>query len=259
MIESWDIEMIFKKADEAWVPRQCIYLALAESWWTAGANSWVARWWWQFTAQSAIDFNLNKKWWKDNRGDKVLSTEAAMRHLKANYGIVRNYEKELKYNLSESDRRYLAFCMFNWSPKLVKSWMIACKGNINNYPDMLRAKNGWKENNNYVARILAIEDYIENLFKENNYNLNEVKEIGQIISDYLVKSADKMYEEYLTKSSKLTTDQRIEEIKKIMKKYDDEFKANLITKKYHDWAIEVLKKEIKTQEDVKAAEVINKK
>lgn len=245
MIESWDINMIFEKADEAWVPRQCIYLALAESWRKAKAKSRANAWWyWQFTPQSALDFGLNKEWWKDNRWDKIKSTEAAMRHLVANYKIVKNYEKELKYNLSESDRRFLAFCMYNWSPKLVKLWMVACKWNINNYPSTLIAPNWKLENNNYVPRILALQDFIEEIFKENNYDIEKVKEIANILREYLIITADKMYENYQAQATKMTIEQRIDKLKIIMKRYDDEQRARLISKEYHEWAINVIKWDI---------------
>lgn len=261
MIESWDINMIFEKADEAWVPRQCIYLALTESWWQEWANSWVAKGRWQFTKGSAILFGLNEKWWPDNRWDKVLSTEAAMRHLKDNYNTVCNYEKQLNYNLSESDKWYLAFSMFNWSPSMVRAWMVACKWDINEYATELvklaKKNNGrinWKkvdapQNANYVARALAMQNAIEKTFKENDYNIQKVREAENITTTHTKTSADLMYEEYLNGSEWLTTEQKIQKLNEIKAKYDEEYNEKKISKKYHKWAIQVIDEEIEKLEN----------
>lgn len=233
MVESWDLEMILKKAEEAWVPRQCVFLALAESWREAWANSWKAEWYWQFTGQSAIDFWLNTDG-NDNRNDPVKSTEAAMRHLTANYDIVCNYNKELWYNLSESDKRYLAFSMYNLSPKKIRKWMEACKWIINEYS--IKQKN--KENKKYMPRILWIQDALKDIFEKHNYNINQVR-----LSIWTKTAWDIMYDEYRTKIF-VNKEQQIAELETIKDEYTNEYQNQLITEKYYNWAINVIEKEI---------------
>ena len=239
MLESWDIDMIFEKADSAWVPRQCIYLALAESWWTAGANSWVATWYRQFTNQSAISFGLNEKWGPDNRWDKVKSTEAAMRHLKANYDIVCNYANQLWYHLTESDKWMLSFYMYNWSPKLVRSGMVACKWDISKYPDKLKPSKWKKENNNYVPRILGIQDALEEIFKQNDYDIQKVKVSANIVT-HVKTTADDLYEEYQKNSSSLNIKDKITTLRKIKWQYKNEYESKKISKSYYEWAIRAI-------------------
>lgn len=245
MIESWDINMIFEKADNAWVPRQCIYLALAESGWQAGANSWVAWWYWQFTKWTAKLYWLIDEKWNDYRQDKEKSTEAAMQHLIDNYNMVNNRNKNSKYDMTESDKRMFAFYLYNWSPKLVKKWFKACKWKADKYPELQKNK----ENRNYVPRILWIQDAIEKTFKENDYDINKVRLSENITSSHIKTTADKMYEEYQTELWKLKTNQKIEKLKKIKAKYEEEYKAKQITKKYRDWAIKVINEEIESLED----------
>ena len=246
MVESWDINTIFREADALWVPRQCIYLALAESGWQAWANSWVATGWWQFTRSSARLFKLNKKWWPDNRWDMLLSTQAAMRHLKENYNLVCNYAKQLGLGdkLSESDKWYLAFSMFNWSPGLIQSWMIACKWNINDYPDKLKPVNWKKENNNYVPRILAIERILEEAFIDNDYDIEKVKASESILRlpIHAKTEADIMYETYENEADNLTNDQKKQKLNEIKEKYKQEYQEKKITQRYYEWAINRIKK-----------------
>lgn len=248
MVESWDIDMIFQKADEAWVPRQCIYLALAESARQASANSWVAWWYRQFTNTSAISFGLNEEWGPDNRGDKVKSTEAAMRHLKANYDIVCNYADELWYDLSESDKWMLSFYMYNWSPKLVRSGMKACKWDISKYPDKLKAPNWKKENNNYVPRILGIQDALEEIFKENDYDIQKVKLSANILT-HVKTTADSLYEEYQKKSSSLSTEEKKATLMEIKWQYKNEYDSKQISQSYYEWAIRAINEVIQGLED----------
>lgn len=256
MVESKEINMIFKMADKYKVPRQCIYLALAESGRQAWANSWVATWYRQFTKQSALDFGLNKKWWPDNRWKAKESTEAAMKHLKANYDIVCTYAKQLDLNdkLSENDKWYLAFSMFNWSPSIIKSGMKACKWNINEYATALveLAKenggyiNGKKfdasQNANYMPRILAIERILEEAFMDNDYDIQKVKlsESKITVPEHKETEADIMYKNYFKKAKNLTPTQKIEELYQIMEKYYKEQQKWDITKKYYEWAISAI-------------------
>lgn len=245
MIESWDINMIFEKADNAWVPRQCIYLALAESGWQAGANSWVAWWYRQFTKWTAKLYWLIDEKWKDYRSDKEKSTEAAMQHLIDNYNMVNNRNKNLKYDITESDKWMFAFYLYNWSPKLVKKWFKACKWKADKYPELQKNQ----ENRNYVSRILWIQDALEKIFKDNDYNIEKVRLAENISPTHVKTSADKMYEDYQAKLWGLTTEQKIEKLKAIKEKYEEEYKANQITKKYRDWAIKVINEEIEELEN----------
>jgi len=261
MIESWDINMIFEKADEAWVPRQCIYLALAESWRQAWANSWVAWWYRQFTKETAKSYWLIDKNWNDFRSDPEKSTEAAMKHLKDNYEQVTRYANNKWYNMSESDKWIFAFFMYNWSPTLVKAWIDECKWNANEYSKKLVAlakkNNGIiggrkvdaRQNANYLPRILWVQDALETTFKNNEYDINKVRESENIVTTHVKTTADQMYEDYQKEMEWLTTSQKIKKLKEIKAQYDAEYKAKQITKKYHDWAIKVIDEDIENLEN----------
>ena len=239
MIESWHLEMVMKKADEAWVPRQCVYLALAESWWQAWANSWVAGGYRQFTKPSAQAFWLVDAQWNDYRSDPELSTDAAMRHLKENYKIVSNYNTKFWYNMSESDKRIFAFHMYNWSPKLVKQWLKACKWNANEYP----AKQTNRENRNYVPRILWIEKALNKIFDECWYDVNKIKAIhlGQKLEN---TAADTMFEDYSKQKDSLSKKESITLLNKVKDKYKEEYDSKIISKRYYEWAISIIEEEI---------------
>ena len=242
MVESWDIDMIFEKADEAWVPRQCIFLALAESWWQAWANSWVAWWYWQFTRASAEAFWLIDDKWNDYRADKEKSTQAAMRHLKENYDIVSSYDRKLWYNMTERDKWMFSFYMYNWSPKLVKKWIIACKWKADNYPNMQTNT----ENRNYVSRILWIQDALEEIFKENDYDIKKVKETENMVSMHEKTVADDMYEQYQKQSSWLSVKKKIEKLNEIKWQYQKEYNDKQISQKYYEWAISIINDDIES-------------
>lgn len=243
MIESWDLEMVMKKADDAWVPRQCVFLALAESWWRSWANSWVAGWYRQFTYKSAKDFWLIDEQWNDYRGDPERSTDAAMKHLKANYDIVCNYNKSLWYNMSESDKWIFAFCMYNWSPKLVKKWIIACKWDANKYPD----KQTNHENRNYVSRILGIQDALYKIFKEYKYDTQKIKSI-HLNNQVEITEADKMFEEYLKDKIESSNKENLKKLEAIKSKYKEEYESGKISNKYYNWAIRIIDEEISSIE-----------
>ena len=235
MIESWDLEMVLNKADEAWVPRQCIFLALAESWWQAGADSWVAWWYWQFTKPTGKLFWLVDGDWNDYRADPEISTDAAMRHLKDNYKIVCNYARQLWYKLSESDKWIFAFHMYNWSPKLVRKWMVACKWNANLYPEK---QLNW-ENRNYVPRILWIQNALQQIFKEHWYDVSKIKSVH--LNENVVKTeADLMFEDYIKKEWSLTDIEKFNRLDKVELKYKQEYESSVITEKYYKWAIRVI-------------------
>lgn len=245
MIESWHLEMVIKKADEAWVPRQCVFLALAESWWQAWANSGVAWWYWQFTKNSAKSFGLIDDQWNDYRSDPEKSTDAAMKHLKENYKIVCNYAKQLWYKLSESDKWIFAFHMYNWSPKLVRKWMVACKWDANKYPEK---QTNW-ENRNYVPRILGIQDALEKVFKENWYDTQKIRTICLNEKHAEKTDADLMYEDFVKDSKELTQKDRLQRLNEIKSKYEEEYKAKLISKNYYEWAIRVINEAIISEDD----------
>ena len=245
MIESWHLDMVLKKADEVWVPRQCVFLALAESWWQAGANSWVAWWYRQFTEDSGKRFGVIDAKWNDYRSNPEKSTEAAMKHLKDNYKIVSNYNRQLWYNMSESDKRIFALHMYNGSPRLVKKWIIACKWNANKYSESQPNT----ENRNYVPRILGIQNALEKIFEENGYDIQKVKSIH--LNQKIKKTeADLMYENFVEEKD-LTREEIINKLNEIKSKYEEEYKEWIITKTYRDWAIRVINEAIppKDEED----------
>ena len=239
MIESWHLEMVLKKADEAWVPRQCVFLALAESWWQAWANSWVAWWYWQFTESSAKLFWLIDKDGNDYRTDPEKSTDAAMEHLKENYKIVSNYNKNLWYNMSESDKWIFAFHMYNWSPKLVRKWIVACKWDANKYSEYQDNS----ENRNYVPRILAIQDALQKIFKENWYDVDKIKAI-YLNQSFVKTNADLMHQNYVNDEKYMTKKEKIQKLNEIKAQYTEEYKQNMISKIYYEWAIRIIDDEI---------------
>ncbi len=235
MIESWDLEMVLRKADEAWVPRQCVFLALAESWWQAWADSWVAWWYWQFTKGTAKLYWLIDEEWNDYRSDPEKSTDAAMQHLKDNYKIVCNYAKELWYEISESDKWIFAFHMYNWSPKLVKKWIIACEWKANNYSER---QINW-ENRNYVPRILAIQNALEKIFKENWYDTQKIRSV-HLNQEIKKTEADLMYEEFIKLEKTLSQEQREQKLNEVKIQYEKEYKEWLISEVYYKWAVRVI-------------------
>lgn len=241
MIESWHLDMVLKKADEVWVPRQCVFLALAESWWQAGANSWVAWWYRQFTEDSGKRFGVIDAKWNDYRSNPEKSTEAAMKHLKDNYKIVSNYNRQLWYNMTENDKRIFALHMYNGSPRLVKKWIIACKWNANKYSESQPNT----ENRNYVPRILGIQNALEKIFEENGYDIQKIKSIH--LNQKIKKTeADLMYEDYVKKGESLTKKEKVNKLKEIKEKYKEEHDAKLISDSYYNWAMHIIEDEMES-------------
>lgn len=241
MVESWDFEMVIRKADEAWVPRQCVFLALAESWWQSDANSWVAWWYRQFTEKSAKLFWLIDEEWNDYRWDPEKSTDAAMQHLKENYKIISNYNQQLWYKMTESDKWIFAFYMYNWSPKLVKQWIIACQWDANRYSE----NQPNTENRNYVPRILAIQNALQKIFQENWYDTQKIR--STLLMHEIIKTeADLMFDDYLQKAKNLTDKEKIKQLDEIKLKYKEEYKSGQKSKAYYDWAIRIIE-DIKPQ------------
>ena len=234
MIRSWHLEMILKKADEAWVPRECVFIALVESWWEPEADSWKAWWYRQFTEQSWKDFGAIDDQWNDYRSDPEKSTEAAMKHLLANYDIVCNYAKRYGFKMSESDKWIFASYMYNWSPKLVRTWMVACKWNVNEYSN--KQENG--ENRNYAPRVLWLEEAIENMFEECEYDTDEVE------FRYLKTAADTKFEEFLKNKSNLSKEQNLKKLEVIRDKYTEEYNAGIISLKHYERDIGRVNEEI---------------
>ena len=261
MIKQWHLKMVIEKADAAWVPRQCVFLALAESCWQGSATSNVGAWWfWQFTKDTARRYGLIVNW-KDYRSDPEKSTDAAMRHLKDNYKIVWKYAKDLWYNLSESDKWIFAFHMFNWSPGLVRAWIVACKWNANEYSKKLEetARKNWgcvkingelkkvdaHQNADYVPRILAIQDVLQQIFEEYWYNVQKI-EVDCLKQKIKKTSADLMYEDYVKKGESLTKEEKVNKLKEIKEKYKEEHDAKLISDSYYNWAMHIIEDEMKS-------------
>ncbi len=260
MIKAWHLKMVLEKADAAWVPRQCVFLALAESCWKGWANSGQARWYWQFTEGTAISYGLIVDW-KDYRSDPEKSTDAAMKHLKDNYERVWRYAKELWYSITESDKWIFAFYMFNWSPGLVKSWMKACKWDVNEYSKKLEklAEKNWgyimigkerkrvdaPQNANYVPRILAIQDVLQQIFEEYWYNVQKI-EVDCLNQKIKKTEADLMYEDYVKKGESLTKKEKVNKLKEIKEKYKEEHDAKLISDSYYNWAMHIIDDEMES-------------
>ena len=115
--------------------------------------------------------------------------------------------------------------------------MVSCKWDANEYSEKLQSKK--KENNNYVPRILGIQNALQQIFKENWYNVEKIKSVH--LNENIVKTeADLMFEDYIKKEGFLTDIEKIKQLDKIELKYKQEYEESVISEKYYKWAIRVI-------------------
>ena len=117
--------------------------------------------------------------------------------------------------------------------------MIACEWNANEYPE--KQKN--KENRNYVPRILAIQDALHIIFKENWYDVQKVREKHLDQTNTKKTEADLMYEEFIKDENTMSKEDKTKKLNEIGLKYEEEYKAWLISEVYYKWAIRVIEEE----------------
>lgn len=253
MVNEWHLEMILEKCDEYWVPYDVVFLAIAESYWKAWADSWVAWGYRQFTKNSGKLFGVIKNW-IDYRNDPKISTEAAMKHLVANYNIVTNWEKKKNFEMSEDDKWKFAMRMYNGSPKLIKQWMFPAEWNANLYAQYQNNT----ESKNYVPRILAIKNILSEFSQDwEKWNMYYA------FSETKKTETDLLYELYIEEKSDKTVEENKKALEKIKKEYEKEYKDNKISNDYLycvlsvideeltslEWDSDVLKSEIKEEQE----------
>ena len=248
IIESGDLEMVIKKADEAWVPRECVYLALTETWRRTWATSEKgAKWPRQFTRAMAKEFWLIDNQWHDYRDDKEKSTKAAMELLNESYRLVSTYSNTYDYNMSETDKWIWAFYAYNGGGKTVKQWLKGCKWNMDEYPKYQQNT----ENKNYYCRSIAIGRMLEQKFKECWYSVAEVRsrylnqenkntEADIMLKDFLHYRDSALVNSENHKDSTKVNKQSTKILKWIKTKYKNEYNSGLISKKRLDWVNEII-------------------
>jgi membrane-bound lytic murein transglycosylase D len=133
--------MIHATLQEEGVPQDLIYLAVAESGFQPLALSRAgARGMWQFMAQRASGYGLERNWWIDERQDPEKSTRAAARHLKDLYNQFGDW--------------YLAMAAYNSGPGTVQS--AVKRTGYADFWELYRRNVLPKETRNYVPIILAV-------------------------------------------------------------------------------------------------------
>lgn len=160
-------EMISQTFQQAGVPQDLIYLAMAESGFQPLAVSRAgARGMWQFMAGRGSEYGLERDWWVDDRQDPVKSTRAAARHLKDLY--------------EEFGDWYLAMAAYNTGP-----------GNVQHAVERTGYADFWElyrrgvlpnETRNYVPIIVAVtimaknpaQYALENIVPEKSVPMDQV-------------------------------------------------------------------------------------
>lgn len=159
------------------LPRDLIYLAMAESGFQNHARSWAkAVGPWQFMPATGKNFGLNIDWYVDERRDPLKATIAAANYLKTLHGLFGSWE--------------LAAAGYN-----------AGEGKIGRAIRMYKTKDFWKmtkgrylrpETKNYVPKIMALAIIGKNLevFGFNEINFEKALDYEEIV----VKGNADLYE-----------------------------------------------------------------
>ena len=241
------LEMIIDLAHEYDVPKEIVFLALAESARTADAQSWAnAHAYRQFQPAT-----VRWLWWKvKDMSDPVKSTELAMSLFKQNQKRVQLYLKkycsgqyskdtELKYTLAHH----------NCSPKMIKRWIKNWEGDFNNHYTTIWKYPHWKwyENALYVARILWIKNALRWLVNEWSFHdLWVVKQPNNSVENNHknLSNADRLFERYENESNNMSQKNQENKLEKIVQEYDIELKKWVISKEYHEDALEYVQEKI---------------
>ncbi|HXZ39162.1 MAG TPA: transglycosylase SLT domain-containing protein [Terriglobales bacterium] len=149
-------EMIERTLKEEGVPQDLIYLAQAESGFHPLAVSRAgARGMWQFMANRARGYGLERSWWVDERQDPEKATRAAAHHLKDLYDQFGDW--------------YLAMAAYNSGPGTVQN--AVKRTGYADYWELYRRNVLPKETRNYVPIILAVTIMAKNPLQ---YGLEDV-------------------------------------------------------------------------------------
>jgi membrane-bound lytic murein transglycosylase D len=162
---------------DAGLPRDLIYLAMAESGFTNHARSWAkAVGPWQFMPATGKKFGLNIDWYVDERRDPLKATIAAANYLKLLHGLFGSWE--------------LAAAGYN-----------AGEGKIARAIRMYKTKDFWRltkgrylrpETKNYVPKIMALAIIGKNL---EVFGFNEIKfEKALDYEEIMVKGNSDLYQ-----------------------------------------------------------------
>jgi membrane-bound lytic murein transglycosylase D len=142
------------------MPRDLIYLAMAESGFHNKAKSWAkAVGPWQFMPYTGKKFGLNIDFYVDERRDPIKATHAASRYLKTLYELFGNWELAMaSYNAGEGKIK-----------RAIKRY------NTNNFWELRNGRYLKAETKNYVPKIMALAILGKNLesFGFTNINFDE--------------------------------------------------------------------------------------
>lgn len=134
--------------EEHGLPRDLIFLAMAESGFNTSAKSWAAAVGpWQFMPSTGRLYGLEQDWYKDERRDPIKATVAAARYLTKLYGDFGSWEvAAAAYNAGEG--------------KLSKAIM---KYKSEDFWDISKGRYLKDETKNYVPKIMALAIIGKNL------------------------------------------------------------------------------------------------
>jgi len=128
--------------EKAGLPQDLVYLAMIESGFSARAHSSAnAAGFWQFIPSTGSSFDLEQSFWKDDRRDFILSTQAAGRYLKHLHRRFGDW--------------HLAWASYNAGPGRILRALRKYKESdfwslIDNHPESIA-----KETRHYVPKIIA--------------------------------------------------------------------------------------------------------
>ncbi|MGB0453691.1 MAG: transglycosylase SLT domain-containing protein [Bacteriovoracaceae bacterium] len=140
--------MMGKVLESHGLPRDLIFLAMAESGFQNNAKSWAkAVGPWQFMPFTGKNFGLKIDWYRDERRDPIKATIAAARYLKTLYGLFGNWE--------------LAAAGYNAGEGKIKRAIRRYK--TNNFWEIRKGRYLKRETKNYVPKIMALAIIGKNL------------------------------------------------------------------------------------------------
>lgn len=132
--------MMYRKLDEAGMPRDLVYLSMIESGYATHAYSRAAAvGLWQFITPTAKEWGMRVDWWVDDRRDPEMATDAAIRflgHLNNKYG-----------------HWYLAWAAYNGGPGRVNRAIK--KHGTKDFWELVERDGFAAETDNYVPKLIA--------------------------------------------------------------------------------------------------------